>query len=279
VLDVREVTKRFAGLLAVDRFSHHFPPTGIAGVIGPNGAGKSTLLHLISGFHGVDEGEICLAGDPITGWSPSQRARAGLMRTFQFESGIPRLNVLENVLLGLYGHARCGFLPCLLRTPAARREERAFRARAHATLDGLGLGDLADHDSQLLTYGQVKLLGIARSMVVAPRVLLLDEPAAGLSSVEIERLAVILREVAETTLIVLVEHNFRFLTSVATEVIVLDFGRKIFAGRPRDAVADPTVIEAFTGSKRSDGLATIATQSLASGRSGERPPGEHENGR
>ena len=253
MLSVAGLTKRFAGLVAVDGFSHEFPPTGVTGIIGPNGAGKSTLLHLISGFHRANAGEIRLGGTPVTDWPPSRRARAGLMRTFQFESGVPRLDVLENVLLGLYGQARCGFLPCVLRLPAARREERALRARAHAVLDDLGLGDLAHHDSQRLTYGQVKLLGIARSMVAAPRVLLLDEPAAGLTALEIQRLTAILTRLAETMLIVLVEHNFRFVTSVATEVVVLDFGREIFAGNPREAIAHPTVIAAFTGATRGSG--------------------------
>ena len=266
MLSVRRLTKRFAGLLAVDGFSHEFPTVGVAGIIGPNGAGKSTLLHLISGFHGVDEGEIHLGGQAITGWAPSRRARAGLMRTFQFETGIPGLNVLENAALGLYGEATCGFLSCLLQTPAARREERTFRARAHAMLDDLGLGDLAGRDPQLLSYGQVKLLGIARSMVIAPRVLLLDEPAAGLSSPELERLSAILGQLAEKILIVLVEHNFRFLTSVAGQVVVLDFGRKIFAGNPADALADPTVIEAFTGGMPSQGLAAVAKQSQSRAR-------------
>ena len=255
MLSVVGVTKRFAGLVAVDGFSHEFPGTGVAGIIGPNGAGKSTLLHLISGLHGVDAGEIRLGGALVTGWSPSRRARAGLMRTFQFESGVPGLDVLENVLLGLYGQARCGFLPSLLRLPAARREERALRVRACAILDDLSLGDLAHCDSQRLTYGQVKLLSIARSMVAAPRVLLLDEPAAGLNTLEIQRLTTILTRLAENVLIVLVEHNFRFLTSVATEVVVLDFGRKIFAGKPHDAIADSTVIAAFTGMKRGNGTA------------------------
>jgi branched-chain amino acid transport system ATP-binding protein len=255
---VAGVTKRFAGLVAVDGFSHEFPETGVAGIIGPNGAGKSTLLHLISGFHGVDAGEIRLGGALVNRWSPSRRARAGLMRTFQFESGVAGLDVLENVLLGLYGQARCGFLPCLLRLPAARREERALRRRAGAILDDLGLGDLAHHDAQLLTYGQIKLLGIARSMVAAPRVLLLDEPAAGLNTREAERLTAILTRLAGNVLIVLVEHNFRFLTSVATEVVVLDFGRKIFAGPPREAIADPTVIAAFTGTRRGEATAASA---------------------
>jgi ABC-type branched-subunit amino acid transport system ATPase component len=279
MLSLRRLTKRFSGLLAVDCFSHEFPAVGVAGIIGPNGAGKSTLLHLISGFHGVDEGEIHLGGQLITGWSPSRRARAGLMRTFQFETGIPGLNVLENAALGLYGEAKCGFLPCLLRTPAARREERAFRARAHSTLDELGLGDLADRDPQLLSYGQVKLLGIVRSMVITPRVLLLDEPAAGLSRPESERLTVILKQLAERMLIVLVEHNFRFLTSVASEVVVLDFGRKIFTGNPSDALADPAVIEAFTGGVHSEGLAAIAQLSRGPGSHGGGPSSEPRRAR
>ena len=254
MLSVRRLTKRFSGLVAVDAFSHEFPPVGVAGIIGPNGAGKTTLLHAIAGYHGVDEGVIDLGGQPITGWPPSRRARAGLMRTFQFETAVPGLTVLENVSLGLYGEARCGFLSCLLQTRAARREERELRARARATLDELGLRDLANQDPQLLSYGQIKLLGIARSMVAAPRVLLLDEPAAGLGSVDIERLKAIFGHLARNILIVLVEHNFRFLTSVANEVVVLDFGRKIFSGDPGEALADPTVIEAFTGSRSADGL-------------------------
>ena len=249
MLDVAGVTKRFAGLVAVDGFSHEFPRTGVAGIIGPNGAGKSTLMHLISGLHAPDAGEIRLGGIAVSRWPASRRARAGVMRTFQFESGVPHLDVLENVLLGLYGHARHGFVSCLLQLPAARREEHALRARAAATLELLGLGDLAHRDAERLTYGQLKLLGIARSIVAGPRVLLLDEPAAGLNAHELERLTAILERIARDVLIVVVEHNFRFLTSVASEVVVLDFGRKIFAGTPRDAMADETVIAAFTSAK------------------------------
>jgi branched-chain amino acid transport system ATP-binding protein len=254
VLSVAGVTKRFAGLVAVDGFSHEFPETGVAGIIGPNGAGKSTLLHLISGFHGVDAGEIRLAGALVNRWSPSRRARAGLMRTFQFESGVAGLDVLENVLLGLYGQARHGFLPCLLRLPAARREERALRRRAGAILDDLGLGDLAHHDAQLLTYGQIKLLGIARSMVAAPRVLLLDEPAAGLNEQESDELVDTLTLIRDdfSCALVVIEHDMRLIMRLCERIQVLDHGRTICVGPPAQVRRDPTVLEAYLGRRAID---------------------------
>jgi len=248
LLVVSEVTKRYGGFKALDRCSVSFERGRITGVIGPNGSGKTTLIDLVSGFQPPDRGTIAFAGSPVAGWRPHRLAEAGLARTFQRVRLFAALSVLDNVLVGMHGRTRGGDLGRLLGLPAARASARERAGQARELLERVGLTGVEDRPASALAYGQQRRLEIARALALRPRLLLLDEPVAGMNPAEVAKLSALFRELhAEGLTMILVEHHLRLVVEVCTRVAVLNYGRKIAEGPPAAVLGDPVVAEAYLG--------------------------------
>jgi branched-chain amino acid transport system ATP-binding protein len=248
LLSLQEVTRRFGGLVAVDAIDLEVADGGVTAVIGPNGAGKTTLFNLISGFQAPDAGRIVFDGNDITARPPEAIAAAGLVRTFQLVQLFQNLSVLENIQVGCHLHTKGGVISALLRTRRTRQAEREIEMRARELLDFVGLDGTAETEASALAYGQQRLLEIARSLAARPRLLLLDEPAAGLSADETKRLSAAIRAIAERgTTVLLIEHDMKLVMNTADHIAVLDFGRKIAEGPPAAVRESPAVIAAYLG--------------------------------
>lgn len=248
ILRVEGLTRRFGGLVAVSDVSFEVAPGKVTAVIGPNGAGKTTLFNLISGAMPPSEGKVFFEGQEITGLAPEDIARRGLVRTFQLVKLFSELTVLDNVKIGTHLHARGGLFAALLRPGWARAEEKAVTAKAAELLDFVGLGDLAGQPASGLPYGRQRLLEMARALAARPRLILLDEPAAGLNAEESARLSAIIRRIAAGgTTVLLIEHDMTLVMNTADEVVVLDFGRKVTQGPPDAIRNNPDVIAAYLG--------------------------------
>jgi len=244
------ITRRFGGLVALYNVSLEIPGQGLFAVIGPNGAGKTTLFNMISGFRPPSEGRVHFDGADITGLPPETIARRGLIRTFQLVQLFEDLTVLENVKIGCHLHTRGGLLAALVPTRAARAEEAAVEAEAWRLLAETGLTAHAQSFAAVLPYGQKRLLEITRALAAKPKLLLLDEPAAGLNRQETDALAALLRRIVETgTAILLIEHDMNLVMNVAEEIAVLDFGRLIAKGKPDEIRRNPDVIAAYLGTE------------------------------
>ncbi len=247
-LRVEGLVKSFGGLRALDGCSLEAEAGAITGLIGPNGSGKSTLFNCVTGFYRPDAGVIRLGDAPIAGLPPWAIARRGLVRTFQQARVFPRLTCLENLVCapGDQPGERLG--PALLRLPGARRREAALRERAHALLARVELADRADALAGGLSYGQQKLLELARALMTEPRLLLLDEPAAGINPALLERLVALVRALhAEGKGFLVVEHDMRLVMTLCQRVVVLDYGHTIAAGTPEEVARDPRVLDAYLG--------------------------------
>jgi branched-chain amino acid transport system ATP-binding protein len=239
----------FGGVAAVDDVTLGIERGSLTCLIGPNGAGKSTLLGCISGLHRADGGTVVVEGHDVTRWTAHRRTRAGLGAVFQSTRPLEHLDVLENAMVGCHAWTRSGLVAAMVRAPWERREERAARDEAYAALELVGLADRADAPAASLPLGQLRLLAVARAVAQRPRVVLLDEPAAGLRAGEKERLAEALRALARRGLTqVLVEHDMGFVGSLASRVVVLDRGSVIADGTPAAVRADARVVEAYLGS-------------------------------
>jgi branched-chain amino acid transport system ATP-binding protein len=248
LLSLQGVTRRFGGLVAVDAVDLEVADGGVIAVIGPNGAGKTTLFNVISGFQSPDAGRIIFAGTDITARPPEAIAAAGLVRTFQLVQLFQNLSVLENIQVGCHLHTKGGVLAALLRSRRTRQAEREIEARARELLDFVGLAGAAGMEASALAYGQQRLLEIARSLAAQPRLLLLDEPAAGLSADETKRLSAAIRDIAQRgTTVLLIEHDMKLVMNTADHIAVLDFGRKIAEGPPATIRENPAVIAAYLG--------------------------------
>jgi ABC-type branched-subunit amino acid transport system ATPase component/ABC-type branched-subunit amino acid transport system permease subunit len=249
IVATEALTIRFGGLTAVNAVSLAVQPATIHAVIGPNGAGKTTLLNALSGFYRPTEGVIRLNGQPLAGWESHAVARAGLTRTFQNTELFADMTVAENVAVALYSRARVGFLRAALRLPGFFREERDHAARVSALLSYVGLSAFADERARNLPFGHQRRLEIARALALEPSVLLLDEPAAGLTSGEIDALIALIRDLKGMGLtIILVEHHVDMIMAVSDHVTVLDYGEVIASAAPSAVRDDPRVIAAYFGS-------------------------------
>ncbi|MEO5366287.1 MAG: ABC transporter ATP-binding protein [Magnetococcus sp. WYHC-3] len=248
LLAVRELTRSFGGVTAVAGVTLELSGGGIHAVIGPNGAGKTTLFNLLSGIYAPDHGEILWDGQPVTGWPPHRMAQQGLSRTFQTPQVFPGLTVLGNVMVGAHRHGRQGLWSTLLRLPALGREERDLRRRALDALGLCGLEALAEREADTLPYGLLKRLEVARALAGAPRLLLMDEPAAGLNDTETAAMADLIRAIGAAGItVLLVEHNMDLVMGISRQVLVLDFGSLLAQGTPEQVQSDPEVIRAYLG--------------------------------
>lgn len=247
LLEVHGVTVRFGGLTALDDVSFTAPGRRVTGVIGPNGAGKTTLLNVMCGFVRPDQGRLSFAGTELARLCPHQLAALGITRTLQGVGLFRRLSVLENVMVGAQGQARAGFWSALAGLPASDRDERRLRARALAALDRVGAADLADARPGQLAYGLRKRVALARALAAEPRLLLLDEPAGGLSETELGGLGELISSLSAEMSVVLIEHRMDLVMAVCDTVVVLDFGRVIARGTPDEVQADPAVTTAYLG--------------------------------
>jgi branched-chain amino acid transport system ATP-binding protein len=248
VLEVSGLTKRFQGVTALDGVDLAVRPGELVGLIGPNGSGKTTLFHCVAGVVRPERGHVKLDGLSITGWPPHRVARRGVGRTFQAARFFGRLSAREHVLAALQEVQPDGLGARFLRLPAARRAEARARARAADLLAWVGLADLADRPAGALSYGQRKLLAFAMALAPEPRILLLDEPLAGVNPLLVERLAGHMRELhAAGRTILLIEHNLSVVMNLCQRLVVLDHGQAIAEGPPARVRENPVVIAAYFG--------------------------------
>jgi len=247
-LKVVNVTKKFGGLAAISDVTLEVPDGSLTALIGPNGAGKTTLFNLITNLFLPTAGEMYFYGTSLNGLSPRQIAGLGLIRTFQTARVFPGMTVLENVLVGCHRHVRSHALKQMLWLASARHEERELMARADAFLDMTGLSRFRDDAATDLPMGVQKLLEVIRALITRPRLLLLDEPAAGLNDSETGELASLLRAVRKSGVTVMVvEHNMSLVMGVADQVMVLDAGYLVASGSPQEIRQNARVIEAYVG--------------------------------
>jgi branched-chain amino acid transport system ATP-binding protein len=246
-LQVESLSKSFGAVPAVDDVTFAVEPGSLTCLIGPNGAGKSTLLNCISGFLRPEHGRVLLGGEEITGWPAHRRARAGLGTVFQVMRA-PHLDVLGSTMIGCHAWTGADFVSGIVRAPWQRREEREILAEAWRALELVGLTERAHEPADALPLGQLRLLSVARVLAQRPRVLLLDEPVAGLRAGEKAQLRTLFDDVRRRGLTqLLVEHDMQFVGSVADRVIVLDRGRVIADGPPAEVRHDEGVITAYLG--------------------------------
>ena len=248
MLRLQGITKVFGGLIALEEVSFSVEDGTIVGIIGPNGAGKTTLFNIVSGIYPQNSGNVYLGGGNISRFAPEKLARLGLVRTFQNVELFGQMTVLENVMVGLHTKSKSGILSCAFKLPGHIREEKYIRERGLQWLEFTGMVELAEVKAGNLPFGKGRLLEIARALALEPRMILMDEPAAGLNSHETIGLAALIRRIRESGVtVVLVEHDMDLVMDVCDAVVVLNLGRKLAEGTPREIQENTAVITAYLG--------------------------------
>jgi branched-chain amino acid transport system ATP-binding protein len=248
MLRIDKVTKIFGGLTALEDVSFSMMKDSITGIIGPNGAGKTTLFNIVTGLYIQTSGNVYLGGKNISFFKPEVLASLGLVRTFQNVELFGRMTVLENVMVGLHTKSKSGIISCAFKLPGQIKEEKYIKEKAMHWLEFTGLADLAEITANNLPFGKGRILEISRTLAAEPQIILMDEPAAGLNSRETVQLASLINRIKKSGItVVLVEHDMELVMDICDSIVVLNLGKKLAEGTPREIQENPAVIAAYLG--------------------------------
>jgi len=249
ILELKAVTKKFGGVTAINDTTFTVNTKEIYGLIGPNGAGKTTMFNIITGNYEATSGDVIFRNEPLNGLKPHTIVRKGIARTFQNIRLFKTMSVMDNVLIGFDFQAKYTYFESIFRFPRFFGEERRIRKRAIEILEYFGIAEFAEHKAVDLSYGQQRKVEIARALATNPAMLLLDEPAAGMNPAETKELAGLIKSAREDfdLTVLLIEHDMQFVNQLCDKVLVLDYGKTIFEGKPADAIKDKEVVAAYLG--------------------------------